>query len=221
MLETVVGFVALGISIFAVAISIVFYFKSDNLYKEMLKFITEIRTYSVGMYKDTFGMVKEAWPYGRQKGGREKISQETIKEKEKIKEEITKDIMTEITKIKEISTKGIQTDQLKKEMASLEQKFKKTMAEAFGKIEALDRKKERISLKLDDIDKEIISIMKDYYPEGIETRDLVDIVSRQLPIPQRYVADFVTERIMTLRKKKQLDFKGAKLTAFTTLKIKK
>jgi len=213
MLETIVGFVALGISIFAVAIAIVFYFKSDNLYKEMLKFITEIRTYSVGMYKDTFGMVKEAWPYGRQKGGREKISQETIKEKEKIKEEITKDIMAEITKIKEINREGVQAEQLKEEMASLEQKFTKAIDEAFKKMDALDLIKERIN-KID----QRIRLLLDLgdREKGLEAGMLVDIVSSSLEIPK----GFVFNRIVALKEKNILDFEGEILDPSTRLKIK-
>lgn len=215
MLETVVGFVALGISIFAVAISIVFYFKSDNLYKEMLKFITEIRTYSVGMYKDTFGMLKEAWPQVWRRDEREKISQETKEEKEKIKQEITKDFMTEFNKIKEIASKGIQAEQLKKEMASLEQKFTKALEEAFGKIEALDRKKERIEPPSDDIDRRIVNFLYASRIGGFKASYLIDEGSKIFGVQRGTMA----ERIRALKEKGLFIYDGKTLTPSKDIEV--
>lgn len=216
MLETIVGFLALGISIFAVVISIVFYFKSDSLYKEMLKFITEIRTYSEGLYKDTFGMVKEAWPQVWRKDEREKVKHEAQEEKEKIKQDITKDMMAEITKIKEISSKGIQAEQLKTEMSRLEQTFTKAIEEAFGKMEAIETKKEKKLASAEDIDRAIIEYLSSEEElGGIRAKALTDIISHILPIPRSKVA----ERISVLIQKGLFEIGEPKLTFNSILMI--
>jgi predicted PurR-regulated permease PerM len=197
MLETVVGIVALAISAFAVIISIVFYFKSDKLYKEMLKFISEIRVFSERTYTDTFSMVKEAWPQVWRKDEGEKVKQEAQEEKEKIKQDITKDIMAEITKIKETSSKGIQEDQLKTEMSRLEQTLTKAIAEAFRKIEAVDTKKTKMLPLSEDIDRAIIEYLHTEHLGGITAGVLAGIISSKLGIP----SSLVFERIVSLTEK--------------------
>lgn len=119
MLETIVGFVVLGISAFAIWLAVTFYFKSDSLYKEMLKFITEIRTYSVGMYKDTFSMVKEAWPQVWKKGDRETIEKESHEKIKQIREEITNEMKAEVEKIKSLDPGTVKSDEFKKEIDKL------------------------------------------------------------------------------------------------------
>jgi len=216
MLETIVGFVALGISIFAVVISIVFYFKSDSLYKEMLKFITEIRTYSVGMYKDTFGMVKEAWPQVWRKDEGDKVKQEAQEEKDKIKQDITKEMMAEITKIREISSKGIQAEQLKTEMSRLEKTFTMAIEEAFGKMEAIDRKKEKMLPSSEDIDQAIIKYLtSEENLGGIRANALTSIISSILSIPNSKVV----ERIPVLIDKGLFIIEDTKLHFNTILMI--
>ena len=201
MTEEVLAYVALGISIFAVALAMVFYFKSDSLYKEMLKFVTEIRTYSLSMYKHTVGMVKEAWPQVWKKGEIERISEETKEEKQKIKEDIRKDIMAEITKIKQITGNGIKPDQLKTEIARLEQKFTKTIEEAFGKIQAIDRKREKMLPPDEEIERAILEDLTMRATElgvtGIRLDVLANGISSELGVP----TSLVIERIFRLSSK--------------------
>jgi len=215
MLETIVGFVALGISVFAVIISIVFYFKSDNLYKEMLKFISEIRVFSERTYLDTFGMVKEAWPHVWQKEEREKIIQETKEEKEKIKQEITENIMAEINKVKEINGKGVQTEQFKNEIANLEIKFNKAINEAFQKIEALDRKKERMRPSNEDIDRVIIQHLLKEEIVAFRVDYLLNVVTDLLEVSKSSVYD----RILALKEKNLFHFKRDKLRHDTEVEV--
>ena len=120
MLETIVGFVALGISIFAIWLAITFYFKSDSLYKEMLKLIAEIRTYSVGTYKDTFGLVEKAWPQVWKKGEKESIEKESDEKIKEIKQEISKEMKDEVAKIKRLDLGTVKSGEFKTEIDRLE-----------------------------------------------------------------------------------------------------
>jgi len=143
MLETIVGFVALGISIFAVAISIVFYFKSDNLYKEMLKLISEIRVFSERTYTDTFGMVKEAWHHTWEKIPKESIEKESDEKIKQIKEDISNEMKQEIDKIKKLDLESVKRDQFEKTIGILEQRLSRWFDETSRRVAEVERERER------------------------------------------------------------------------------
>lgn len=145
MLETIVGFVALGISIFAIWLVITFYLKSSDLYKEMFSFLKEIKVLSEGIYEDTIAMVREAWPHVWEKETGERL-EETKKAEEKIKEEISQEIASELEKIKSL-TMGTATEKeikgsitkLEKSMRNLEKKLKTSLENAFQSISFIAR----------------------------------------------------------------------------------
>jgi len=210
MLETIVGFVALGISIFAVVISIVFYFKSDNLYKEMLKFISEIRVFSERTYTDTLGMVKEAWPHiwgGRDKETIEKESDEKIKQ---IKEEVSKEMKQEVEKIKKLDLESVKKDQFKQEIGRLEDRLSILFDNTSRKIAEIEREKERKikeKLKLkdipdEDIKKEILSLLEKH--GSTPAKMIINNVSNELRVPLYRVMD----SLMNLVAERQVEYHG-------------
>ena len=210
MLATIVGFVALGISIFAVAISIVFYFKSDNLYKEMLKFISEIRVFSERTYTDTFGMVKEAWPHVWAKADKENIEKESDEKIKQIKEEVSKEMKQEVEKIKKLDLESVKREQFEKEIGRLEQKIAKWFDETSQKVAEVERERERkISAKpksevLEDenIKKEILSLLEKYGPTPVLMIYLR--VSNKL----RYSVYSLIDVLMKLRDQKLVEWDG-------------
>jgi predicted HicB family RNase H-like nuclease len=190
MLNTIVGFVALGISVFAVVISIVFYFKSDNLYKEMLRFISEIRVFSERTYTDTFGMVKEAWPHIWEKGEKEKIEKESDEKIKQIKEEFSKEIKQEVEKIKKLVLESAETEQFEKEVNRLNQMISKSLDESSRKLAEIEREKERkISGELEvrvptdaDINKEILRLLRSTAKGCAKAEFIVQETSRNLGV---------------------------------------
>jgi hypothetical protein len=57
----ILSIVSIVISGSAIAISWLLYTKSDSLNKEMLKFVTEIKTLTSSLYSDSFGLVKQSY----------------------------------------------------------------------------------------------------------------------------------------------------------------
>jgi hypothetical protein len=60
-ISIVLGIVSIAISLSAIGISWLLYTKSDSLNKEMLKFLSEIKTYTSSLYADSFGLVKKSY----------------------------------------------------------------------------------------------------------------------------------------------------------------
>ena len=194
MLETIVGFVALGISIFAVAISIVFYFKSDALYKEMLKFISEIRVFSERTYMDTFGMVKEAWPHIWEKIPKESIEKESDEKIKQIKEDISNEMKQEVEKIKKLDIESVKRDQFEKEIGRLEQLLSKMVDETSRRVAEVEREREsKVSVQpeampaTDNIEKEILSMLSNV--EGIGAEYIVVTASHKLGLDTGSIAN--------------------------------
>lgn len=224
MLETIVGFVALGISIFAVAISMVFYFKSDNLYKEMLKIISEIKVFSERTYSDTFGMVKEAWPHIWEKSDKEKenIKQESNEKIKQIKEEVTTEMKQEVEKIKKLDLESVKKDQFQKEIGRLEQMFSKLFDETSRRIAEAERERERKIVEqpeaaIDEtrLNTHILDMLATSVGKRAQAYTIVGTIARRLKIEDRHVIDALS----SLRELGRLDYVGS-LRPTTVISLK-
>jgi hypothetical protein len=155
--DTVIGLVALIISLISLTLVIVFYFKSDKLYKEMLGFVTEIRTYTKVTYKDAFGMLKEGWGHLWDKESKAKIEDQAQREKDVVKKETVDRMIDEIEKIKSLANEGVKKESLQNEISKLEKKFENSIEEMYQKITRIDHEKtEKTEKSLSELIAEII-----------------------------------------------------------------
>jgi seryl-tRNA synthetase len=146
-LDTVIGLVALAISLISLSLVIVFYFKSDKLYKEMRDFVTEIRTYTEVTYKDAIDMLKEGWGHLWDKESRAKLEDQAQREKDIVKKEIGDRINDEIEKIRNLANEGVKKDSLQHEIKKLEERLANSLNEMSQKITKIEQEKSKKSEK--------------------------------------------------------------------------
>jgi len=155
--DTVIGLVALAISLISLSLVIVFYFKSDKLYKEMRDIVTEIRTYTQATYKDAFAMLKDGWKHLWDKESRAKIEDQAQREKNVVKKEAVDRMIDEIEKFKSLTNEGVKKESLQNEINKLEKKFENSIEEMYQKITRIDHEKtEKAEKSLSELIAEII-----------------------------------------------------------------
>ena len=151
--DTVIGLVALFISLVSLSLAVVFYFKSNNLYKEMFRFITEIRQYTQTIYGDMFGLVKDGWQRAFDQREEDELAKLAEKRMEKIKGEISEELKKQLDVLQKSDAKDV--TEMKEKISGLEKLWPKRMDEVVEKIETTYKPSIR-QISWTDIDRLII-----------------------------------------------------------------
>jgi hypothetical protein len=178
-INIVLGIVSILVSFSAIGISWLLYSKSDSLNKEMLKFITEIKTITNSLYTDLFELIKE--PIQKIMTGDLQISYASDSNSAivEISNEAAKKVDERLTnELENIANgdkmRGNELEQLKLEVQELIQKIP-------AKVTSLQEEKENaIELKI-----------MDYVAqnEGVKLSIVINIISRELNMPVHMVKD--------------------------------